>query len=954
MATAIRHAQAEFETYEDTPRPELRFSTPASTVRDEPQKREWVHSHDRSPHTSNKRSKESSSRSNSYGTTQPHRDPRVQQAPQTPPPPRYEVFTILNASYETIWNENKDEILGPPPRKFLKSKLTQQDTGKFCTYHEDVEHNTNLCVALKNTIESLIQRGKLQRYLHAKEIGAIDVYGQIFTIHGGGPKEFPPQRKKRNSSFGRPKVFNFHKAPQQDGGTGWTSVTFLQEEEADLKMPHDDPFLITLQMDHYIMSRVLVDTGAPVRVLFRDAYKALNRGRAKLSQDNEPLISFSGDIVQPLGSDYLSITVGESLNCSTIKTEFIIVDCVSSYNAILGRPALWRLKTFIAGHMLMMKVPTPAGITTIRGDQAAARKCYSLTVSRGRGKSEMLHVATNPEREGLISFLRSNTSAFAWSYEDMPGIPTKIATHNLSIVPYSTPVRQKRRAFTHYKYRAIQVEVKKLMAINFVREVTYPRWLANVVMVPKKSPGSWRMCVDYTNLNRACPKDSFMLPRIDQLIESTVGYRLLSFMDAFSGYNQIRMNPADEEHTTFTTDKGLYCYQVMPFGLKNAGATYQRLVNSMFEEVIDTIMEVYVDDMQVKSLTPDDHVTNLSIVFTIILRNGMRLNPQTCIFGVKVGKFLGYIISHRGIEANPEKHVEVIAWTAEHEAAFLGLKAYLSEVPLLYKPVPGEMLYIYLAASSTAVSSVLIRKDSDCEYPVYYAGKGYTGAESRYPDIEKVALAFLVSAWKLRHYFQAYSITVFTNHPLRQVLQKPETSGRLIKWAIELGEFDIKYHPRTAIKGQAAADFISESIPFHNPPLESPEPLAPDPPPPSTCPDDQVYEYALKFAFKASNNAAEYEALIAGLQIARELWVQHLGIISDSQLVVNQVSGNFEAKEPHMSSYKALARALVQRFTSYSFTQIPRAENDKADALAKLASTSPSPTYGATKVEILK
>ncbi|KAM5579269.1 hypothetical protein ABKV19_009186, partial [Rosa sericea] len=204
---------------------------------------------------------------------------------------------------------------------------------------------------------------------------------------------------------------------------------------------------------------------------------------------------------------------------------------------------------------------------------------------------------------------------------------------------------------------------------------------------------------------------------------------------------------------------------------------------------------------------------------------------------------------------------------------------------------------------------------------------------------------------------------------------KPETSGRLIKWAIELGEFDIKYQPRTAIKGQAAADFISESIPSHNPPPGSPEPPAPDPPPPSTwrlyvdgasnkktsgtgilliSPNDQVYEYALKFAFKASNNAAEYEALIAGLQIARELGVQHLSIFSDSQLVVNQVSGNFETKEPHMSSYQALARALVQRFTSYIFTQIPRAENDKADALAKIAATSPSPTYGATKVEILE
>ncbi|XP_024171964.1 uncharacterized protein LOC112177966 [Rosa chinensis] len=173
MATAIRHVQAEFKTYRDNVRPELKVSSPAPVVRDEPRKREWVHNQHRSPHTSSKRSKESSSRSNGYITNLPRREERAQQAPPTPPPPpppRYEVFTILKASYETIWNENKDEIPGPPPRKFPKSKLTQQDTGRFFTYHEDAGHNTNLCVALKNTIESLIQRGKLQRYLPTKEI----------------------------------------------------------------------------------------------------------------------------------------------------------------------------------------------------------------------------------------------------------------------------------------------------------------------------------------------------------------------------------------------------------------------------------------------------------------------------------------------------------------------------------------------------------------------------------------------------------------------------------------------------------------------------------------------------------------------------------------------------------------------------------------------------------------
>ena len=129
----------------------------------------------------------------------------------------------------------------------------------------------------------------------------------------------------------------------------------------------------------------------------------------------------------------------------------------------------------------------------------------------------------------------------------------------------------------------------------------YPDWLVNVVMV-KKANGKWRMCVDFTDLNRACPKDSYPLPRIDQLVDSTTGHKLLSFMDAFSGYNQIKMDEADQEKTSFVTSQGLLCYEVMPFGLKNAGATYQQLVNHMFRSQIRQNVEVYVDETLVKSL----------------------------------------------------------------------------------------------------------------------------------------------------------------------------------------------------------------------------------------------------------------------------------------------------------------------------------------------------------------
>ncbi|KAK0588280.1 hypothetical protein LWI29_037133 [Acer saccharum] len=155
-----------------------------------------------------------------------------------------------------------------------------------------------------------------------------------------------------------------------------------------------------------------------------------------------------------------------------------------------------------------------------------------------------------PEHKAVLQkVLRDYNDVFAWSYEEIPGIPPNLAAHRLNVDPTFKPVKQKKR------------------------EAQYPEWIANVVMVPKTN-GKWRMCVDYADLNRVCPKDNFPLPKIDQLVNSTAGNMTLSFMDAFSGYNQITMHPSDQEKTSFITNQGLYCYKMMPFGLKNAGATY--------------------------------------------------------------------------------------------------------------------------------------------------------------------------------------------------------------------------------------------------------------------------------------------------------------------------------------------------------------------------------------------
>ena len=189
----------------------------------------------------------------------------------------------------------------------------------------------------------------------------------------------------------------------------------------------------------------------------------------------------------------------------------------------------------------------------------------------------------------------------------MGRVDLAVITHRLNVSPSYKPVKQKKRIFTPERQKAINEEVGKLLQAKAIREVEYLEWLANVVLI-KKENDKWWLCIDFIDINRAYPKDSFPLPRIDLIVDATVGHELLSFMDAFSGYNQISMDPSDQEKTSFVTGQGTYCYRVMPFGLKNAGATYQRLVNKMFQKKIGASMEVYIDDMLLKSVKTELHI----------------------------------------------------------------------------------------------------------------------------------------------------------------------------------------------------------------------------------------------------------------------------------------------------------------------------------------------------------
>jgi ribonuclease HI len=460
-------------------------------------------------------------------------------------------------------------------------------------------------------------------------------------------------------------------------------------------------------------------------------------------------------------------------------------------------------------------------------------------------------------RTELIDFLVSNVDVFAWDPYEVPGVDPNYIKHRLNTDPHSKPVQQKARRSAPVHAEAVQKEVEKLLQAGAIREIQYPTWLSNTVVVKKKN-GKWRVCVDFTNLNQACPKDPFPLPKIDQLVDATAGHDRMSFLDAFQGYHQIALSAEDREKTAFITPLGIYCYKVMPFGLKNADATYQRMVTKMFKDQIGKTMEIYIDDMVVKSRLSQDHLKDLTETFRVLRLHKLRLNASKCVFGVGSGKFLGFMVSHRGIEVNPDQikviqelkaprtHKEVqrltgmtaalsrfisrsadrcqpffqllkksttFKWDDKCVSAFEDLKRYLSSSLLLSNPTPGEPLFLYLAVSDRAVSAVLIRIKDTVQCPVYYASKTMTEAETHYPPLEKVGLALITAADKLPQYFQAHTVYLVTQYPVQAMFNKADFTGRIWKWGAKISALGVKYLPRTAIKWQVLADFVAEFAP---------------------------------------------------------------------------------------------------------------------------------------------
>ncbi|GJX52637.1 reverse transcriptase domain-containing protein [Tanacetum coccineum] len=350
-------------------------------------------------------------------------------------------------------------------------------------------------------------------------------------------------------------------------------------------------------------------------------------------------------------------------------------------------------------------------------------------------------------------------------------------------------------------------------------------------MMVKKSDGSWRMCVDFKDLNKACPKDGY--PAGNRLeVDSLCGISLQGLPGAYKGYHQIQMAEEDEEKTAFITNQGIFRLHKCPLsGYGNVVQLIQRL---------------------------DEVVRDIEETFKTLRKINMKLNPKKCTFGVEEGMFLGYQVNTKGIKICPDKVDAVLSlqspkclkdvqklngklaslnrflaksaekslpffktlkkctkksdflWTEEAEAAFKQMKEHIAKLPMLIAPEEQEELIVYLAASKEAVSAVLMTEREARQMPIYFVSRALRGPEINYTAMEKLVLALIHASKRLRRYFQAHPITVITDQPIKNVLSNPEVAGRMQKWSIQLGEFGIHYRPRVSVKGQVLADFIVE------------------------------------------------------------------------------------------------------------------------------------------------
>ncbi|GJV99658.1 reverse transcriptase domain-containing protein [Tanacetum coccineum] len=757
---------------------------------------------------------------------------------------RRDKFTLLTKSPKEILALDKEKFKAPPP---MTTPVEKRNNNKFCEFHGEVGHNIDECMHLKRQIKELIKNGKLSHQRVA--------------------------RQKITQSFSISLEISFPPLGDEDGAEG--------------------PMMIEAEIGGHFIHRIYVDGGSASEILYEHCFNRLcSEVKNQMVPATAPLISFSGEIIWPMGQILLPVKIGDAEHFTSTWMNFVIVISLSLYNGIIGRPGVRKIQAVPSTAHGMLKFPVHRGILTLQSSKIIPLEYTMVSEPEAQpfgiiqAAEERIKVAIHQEypeqtiaigstlteagRKALCDLLRRSLDVFSWKRADMTGVPRHIAEHKLNVREGCSPVRQKKRSQALERNTTIQEEVEKLLDTDTMKEVQYHSWLSN-----------------------------------------------------------------------------------------------PRLVDKAFQKKIGRNLEVFVDDLVIKSCMKNEIIRDMDETFKTLREINMKLNLKKCTFRIEEGMFLGYKVNTEGIMVCPDKVGAVLSlpspkclkdvqklngklaslnrflsksaekslpffktlkkctkksdfqWTAEAKAAFKEMKKLIAELPTLTAPMEKEELIVYLAAARESL----------------HASK------------------------RIKRYFQAHTIIVITDQPIKQVLSRPEVAGRLQKWSIELGEYDIKYRPRTSVKGKILVDFIVE-LPEDDPldtPMEAKEEL-PDPWTLFTDGSSYVdgsgagmiltnsegeeFTYALRFRFDATNNEAEYEALIAGLRIAEQMGVKNLQTNVDSSLVANQVNGSYIAKEPHMIQYLEKVKTLYSSFKKISIKQVPRSENKKADALSKFASTS--------------
>src|SRR5215216_6837855 len=440
----------------------------------------------------------------------------------------------------------------------------------------------------------------------------------------------------------------------------------------------------------------------------------------------------------------------------------------------------------------------------------------------------------------------------------------------------------------------------------------------------------------------------------------------------------------------------------MTFGLTNVGATFQSCMQMCLLKQLGRNAHVYVDNIVVKTERRGTLLEDLKETFDNLCRFQIKLNPEKCVFGVPAGQLLDFLVSERGIECNPVKIKAIewmekptrlrdiqrftgclasisrfisrlgekafplyqlmkktthFEWNDQADEAFLQLKKMLTTPSVLAAPAAKEPMFLYIAATSRVVSTVIVverpedGKAQPVQRPVYYLSEVLSASKKNYPHYQKMCYSVYFSAKKLKQYFQEHTITIVCTAPLAEIMGNRDASGRVAKWAIELAPFTIFYQPRTAIKSQALADFL----------IDWAETQYLPPAPDSThwrmhfdgskmrtglgagivltSTKGDKLRYTLQIHFAASNNVAKYEALVHGLRMAKEIGIRRILCYGDSDLVVQQSSGDWDAKDANMVSYRFLIQQISGYFNGCEFLHVPRVDNEQADALARIGST---------------